>query len=151
MYQHRQKSIKQHNMKTRILLLLLLLVLPALLGSGVKAQSMTDDQVLSFIMKETQSGATQTDIATQLISKGVTMTQLQRVKRRRSRYASGKSRHQRRRKNRRREARRTGHHRRDGHEKRQASIRPQHLLLAKPHLRAFTEHRHTSQLRPRTR
>ena len=81
MYQHRQKSIKQHNMKTRILLLLLLLVLPALLGSGVKAQSMTDDQVLSFIMKETQSGATQTDIATQLISKGVTMTQLQRVRR----------------------------------------------------------------------
>ena len=78
---NRQKSIKQHNMKTRILLLLLLLVLPALLGSGVKAQSMTDDQVLSFIMKETQSGATQTDIATQLISKGVTMTQLQRVRR----------------------------------------------------------------------
>lgn len=70
-------------MKTKIILLLLLFVLPPLLlpGSGVKAQSMSDDQVLSFIAKETRNGTSQSSIATQLISKGVTMTQLQRVRR----------------------------------------------------------------------
>ncbi|MBO7119865.1 MAG: SLBB domain-containing protein [Bacteroidaceae bacterium] len=68
-------------MKTKILFLLLLLALPPLFGSGAMAQSMTDDQVLSFITRETQNGASQSSIATQLISKGVTMTQLQRVKR----------------------------------------------------------------------
>ena len=68
-------------MKTRFLLLLLLFALPPLVGSGVKAQSMSDDQVLSYIAKETQSGTPQSTIATQLIAKGVTMTQLQRVRR----------------------------------------------------------------------
>ena len=68
-------------MKTKILLLLMLLALPPLFGSGVMAQSMTDDQVLSFIAKETQSGTTQSAIASQLISRGVTMSQLQRVRR----------------------------------------------------------------------
>ena len=70
-------------MKTRSFLLLLLMVLPPLLLSGfeAKAQSMTDDQVLTFITKETKSGTPQSTIATQLISKGVTMSQLQRVRR----------------------------------------------------------------------
>ena len=68
-------------MKTKFFFLLLLLALPPLFGSGVMAQSMTDEQVLSFIAKETQNGASQSSIATQLISKGVTMTQLQRVRR----------------------------------------------------------------------
>lgn len=68
-------------MKTKILLLLLLLALPPLFGSGLRAQSMTDDEVLSFITKETQNGASQSSVATQLIAKGVTMTQLQRVRR----------------------------------------------------------------------
>lgn len=68
-------------MKTRFLLLLLLLALPPLVGSGVKAQSMSDDQVLSYIAKETQNGTSQSTIATNLIAKGVTMTQLQRVRR----------------------------------------------------------------------
>jgi len=47
----------------------------------MKAQSMTDDQVLSYIAKETQNGTSQSDIARNLISKGVTMSQLQRVRR----------------------------------------------------------------------
>lgn len=69
-------------MKTRFLLLLLLLVIPPLFGaSGMKAQSMTDDQILTYIAKETQKGSSQGDIATHLISRGVTMTQLQRVRR----------------------------------------------------------------------
>lgn len=70
-------------MKTKILLLLLLFALPPLFlpGSGVKAQSMTDDQVLSYIAKEAQNGTSQSDIAKNLIGKGVTMSQLQRVRR----------------------------------------------------------------------
>ena len=68
-------------MKTKILFLLLLLVLPPFLGSGAKAQSMSDDQVLSYIAKETKNGTSQSAIATNLISKGVTITQLQRVRR----------------------------------------------------------------------
>ena len=70
-------------MKTKILLLLLLFALPPLFipYSGAKAQSMSDDQVLSFIARESQNGASQASIASQLMSKGVTMTQLQRVRR----------------------------------------------------------------------
>lgn len=68
-------------MKTKIFLLLLILFLPSLFGSEMKAQSMSDDQVLSYIAKETQKGSSQGDIATHLISQGVTMTQLQRVRR----------------------------------------------------------------------
>ena len=68
-------------MKTKIHFLSLLLFLLPLFGSGMKAQSMSDDQVLSYIAKETQKGSSQGDIATHLISQGVTMTQLQRVRR----------------------------------------------------------------------
>jgi protein involved in polysaccharide export with SLBB domain len=68
-------------MKTKILFLLLLLALPPFLGSVAKAQSMSDDQVLSYIAKETKNGTSQSAIATQLISQGVTITQLQRVRR----------------------------------------------------------------------
>ena len=78
-------------MKTRILLLLLLLALPPLFGSGVMAQSMTDDQVLSFIAKETQNGSSQSAIASKLIAKGVTMTQLQRVRRKAERLKAEES------------------------------------------------------------
>ena len=70
-------------MKTKILLLLLLFALPPFLApdSGARAQSMSDNQVLSYIAKEAQNGTSQSEIARELISKGVTMTQLQRVRR----------------------------------------------------------------------
>ena len=68
-------------MKTKTLLLLILLVIPAFFGSQAMAQSMTDDQVLTYIAKETQNGTTQSAIAAELVKKGVTMTQLQRVRR----------------------------------------------------------------------
>ena len=42
---------------------------------------MSDDQVLSYIAKETQRGSSQSDIAAYLVGRGVTMTQLQRVRR----------------------------------------------------------------------
>ncbi len=70
-------------MNTKSLLLLLFLVLLPFLSPdfGAKAQSMSDDQVLSYIAKEVKNGSSQNEIAINLIRQGVTMTQLQRVRR----------------------------------------------------------------------
>ena len=48
---------------------------------GAFAQSMTDDQIISYIMKENEKGTSQQKIVTELIRRGVTTTQLQRVRR----------------------------------------------------------------------
>ena len=64
-------------MKSRILLL------TALLFASIfaTAQSvMTDDQVLKYVIAETQKGTSQQQMAAELIKKGVTTTQLQRVR-----------------------------------------------------------------------
>lgn len=64
-------------MKYRIILL------TALLFSCIfaTAQSvMTDDQVLKYVVAETQKGTSQQQMAAELIKKGVTTTQLQRVR-----------------------------------------------------------------------
>ena len=64
-------------MKYRIILL------TALLFSCIfaAAQSvMTDDQVLKYVVTETQKGTSQQQMAAELIKKGVTTTQLQRVR-----------------------------------------------------------------------
>lgn len=64
-------------MKYRIILL------TALLFSCIfaAAQSvMTDDQVLKYVVAETQKGTSQQQMAAELIKKGVTTTQLQRVR-----------------------------------------------------------------------
>ena len=64
-------------MKYRILLL------TALLFASIfaTAQSvMTDDQVLKYVIAETQKGTSQQQMAAELIKKGVTTTQLQRVR-----------------------------------------------------------------------
>ena len=42
--------------------------------------SMTDDQVLKYLVTETQKGTSQQKMAADLLKKGVTTTQLQRVK-----------------------------------------------------------------------
>lgn len=69
-------------MNFKTLLMLLLLALAPLAGtSDVKAQSMTDDQVLSYVTEETQKGTSQSTIITYLMRKGVTTAQLQRVRR----------------------------------------------------------------------
>ncbi len=48
---------------------------------GIQAQSrMTDDQVLQFIIRETRSGSSQSQIVTKLIQRGVNVTQIQRVR-----------------------------------------------------------------------
>ena len=48
---------------------------------GAFAQSMTDDQIISFIQKENADGVSQQQIVTELLRKGVTTAQLQRVRR----------------------------------------------------------------------
>lgn len=48
---------------------------------GAFAQSMTDDQIITFIQKESEKGTSQQQIVTELIGKGVTTAQLQRVRR----------------------------------------------------------------------
>lgn len=45
------------------------------------SQSMTDDQVLKYALEQQQKGASQQKIATDLLKRGVTMQQLQRVRR----------------------------------------------------------------------
>ncbi len=62
---------------------LTLIVALILVGAiGAFAQSMTDDQIISFIQKENAKGTSQQKIVTDLLQKGVTTAQLQRVRRR---------------------------------------------------------------------
>ena len=64
-------------MKNRILLLFSILVM----AISVSAQnSMTDDQVLKYLVTETQKGTSQQQMAAELIKKGVTTAQIQRVR-----------------------------------------------------------------------
>ena len=46
---------------------------------AVAQSSMTDEQVIRFIMKEQQNGSTQQEIVARLVQKGVTVEQLRRV------------------------------------------------------------------------
>ena len=46
---------------------------------AVAQSSMTDEQIIRFIMKEQQSGSTQQEIVAKLVQKGVTVDQLRRV------------------------------------------------------------------------
>lgn len=48
----------------------------------MSAQKMTDDQVVEFVMQAQQRGESQQQIAKELLSKGVTMEQVNRIKRR---------------------------------------------------------------------
>lgn len=49
---------------------------------GAVAQTMTDDQVISYIQKENEKGTSQKNIVAELAKRGVTNAQLQRVRRR---------------------------------------------------------------------
>lgn len=61
--------------KLTIILLLLLSGVPTLL-----AQSMSDDQVMSFVLAESEQGASRSEITKKLIQKGVSLDQLRRVR-----------------------------------------------------------------------
>ncbi len=58
------------------------------LGFAVPAAAqMTDDQIISYVQSATQSGKSQTQIARELMAKGVSMNQLQRLQ---SQYGGGR-------------------------------------------------------------
>lgn len=60
----------------------ILIVLLSLLTLGTYAQSsMTDNQVLEFVMKEHQKGTSQAQIVTKLMQNGVDISQIRRVRR----------------------------------------------------------------------
>ena len=48
--------------------------------SAMAQSSMTDDQVLKYLVTETQKGTSQQKMAAELLKKGVSTTQLQRVR-----------------------------------------------------------------------
>lgn len=64
-------------MMKRIYLILCLLTLCM---GYVEAQSMSDEQVIKFVMKEHKNGTSQAEIVSKLMQKGVTIEQINRVK-----------------------------------------------------------------------
>lgn len=65
-------------MKYKFIILLAFALFASL--SVFAQSSMTDDQVLKYVVTETQKGTSQQQIATELIKKGVTTAQIQRVR-----------------------------------------------------------------------
>lgn len=62
-----------------------------LLPTVAAAQSsMTDEQILQFVMKENANGTSQAQIVTKLMQKGVTIDQIRRVKDKYERQAKNK-------------------------------------------------------------
>ena len=62
--------------------LFLMLVVLCLTTIDVQAQgSMTDQQLITFILEERDKGSSQTEIVTKLMQRGVNIQQIQRVKR----------------------------------------------------------------------
>lgn len=64
-------------MKKHIILFLFALLLPCY---ATAQSSMTDEQILKFVMKENAEGTSQAQIVTKLMQKGVTIEQIRRVK-----------------------------------------------------------------------
>lgn len=64
-------------MKKYIILFLFALLLPCY---ATAQSSMTDEQILKFVMKENAEGTSQAQIVTKLMQKGVTIEQIRRVK-----------------------------------------------------------------------
>lgn len=74
-------------MKKYIILFLFALLLPCY---ATAQSSMTDEQILKFVMKENAEGTSQAQIVTKLMQKGVTIEQIRRVKDRYERQAKNK-------------------------------------------------------------
>ena len=64
-------------MKKKIIYMLMGLLMPL---SAVAQSSMTDDQVIRFVMKEHEAGTSQEQIVTKLMQRGVDIQQIRRVK-----------------------------------------------------------------------
>ena len=72
------------NMK-KIVLLMLLSVGMSMTAFGQTQQSMTDTQILQYVMQQKKLGMAESDIAQELLKKGATLEQIQRM---RQKYAS---------------------------------------------------------------
>lgn len=59
-----------------------LFVFSLLISTGVWAQSLSDDQVVEYVKTATEAGKSQKQIMTELVAKGVTRTQAERIKKR---------------------------------------------------------------------
>lgn len=66
-----------HDMKKVILYILLLMLCPLTLAAQ---SSMSDEQVLEFVMKENAAGTSQAQIVTKLMQRGVNIQQIRRIK-----------------------------------------------------------------------
>ena len=66
-----------HDMKKIILYILLLMLCPLTLAAQ---SSMSDEQVLEFVMKENAAGTSQAQIVTKLMQRGVNIQQIRRIK-----------------------------------------------------------------------
>jgi protein involved in polysaccharide export with SLBB domain len=81
-YAQTETKQKNHMDIKKLLLLALLFIMPLCIpDAALRAQAMTDEQVLDYVTKETQRGASQSSIVAYLIKRGVTTAQLQRVRR----------------------------------------------------------------------
>ena len=58
-------------------------------GAAVAQSSMTDQQIIAFLLEEQEKGTSQQQIATQLLKRGVSIDQLKRVKQKYERQMSG--------------------------------------------------------------
>ena len=63
-------------MRKYVVMLLLLCVC----GGTAWAQTMTDEQVLEYVLQQQEQGMSQTDIVKNLVRRGVTMDQVNRLK-----------------------------------------------------------------------
>jgi hypothetical protein len=81
---HKQQK-QEYTMKKYILFIIIALCC----ASGAMAQSMTDNQVIDFVMKETKKGTSQAQIVTKLMQRGVNISQIRRVKKMYDRLQKG--------------------------------------------------------------
>ncbi|MCD8291928.1 MAG: SLBB domain-containing protein [Prevotella sp.] len=75
-------------MKKLLIFLFFAILVP--ININAQSSSMTDEQVISFVMKENAAGTPQTEIVTKLMQKGVTIEQIRRVKEKYERQAKNK-------------------------------------------------------------
>ena len=71
------ESLLNVDMKKTILYILIGLLMPL---AAVAQSSMTDDQVMRFVLKEHEAGTSQQQIVTKLMQRGVDIQQIRRVK-----------------------------------------------------------------------
>ena len=71
----------------KTLLVALMLILS--IGSICAQSSMTDDQVIKFVIKEQKAGSSQQQIVTKLVQKGVDIDQIRRVRKKYDRMNKG--------------------------------------------------------------